>query len=105
MVFGAYPLFRRARAAWVTFLAGLALTAALGWEFHREAVEMDRQRLVMRVTEITAQLDARLEKSEMLLHQLRDYLMLSGENRNQVFARWCYDNGLTINCPWLYGIA
>lgn len=65
---------------------------------------MDRQRLAMRVAEIQGQLDARLEKTEMLLHNLRDYLMWSGENRNDVFARWCYENGLSINCPWLHGI-
>lgn len=41
----------------------------------------------------------------MLLQHLRDYLMLSGERRNPVFERWCYENGLTINCPWILGIA
>jgi len=41
----------------------------------------------------------------MLLQNLRDYLMLSGESRNQVFARWCYENGLSINCPWILGTA
>ena len=41
----------------------------------------------------------------MLLHNLRDYLKFSGENRSQVFARWCYENGLSINCPWILGIA
>jgi hypothetical protein len=90
MPFGLHRLFRRRQAPWWMLVAGLAVTAALGWKLHRSAVEMDRQRL---------------EKSEMLLQNLRDYLMLSGENRNQVFARWCYENGLSINCPWLYGIA
>lgn len=66
---------------------------------------MDRQRLVMRAAEIQGQLDFRLEKSEMLLNNLRDYLMLSGESRNAVFDRWCYENGLTINTPWMLGIA
>jgi len=105
MAFGLSRLFHRRLAAWWTLVAGLAVTAALGWEMHREAVEMDRRRLAMRAAEVQSQLDARLEKSEMLLHNLRDYLMLSGENRNQVFARWCYENGLSINCPWLHGIA
>lgn len=99
-----WPL-RPRQAAWLTFGVGLALTAALGWELHREAVALDRQRFVMRVAEIQGQLDSRLEKSEMLLHNLRDYLMLSGESRNKVFARWCYENGLSINCPWISGIA
>jgi hypothetical protein len=97
-------LFRR-QAAWWTLGAGLAVTAALGWELHREAVALDRQRLALRVAEIQSQLDARLEKSEMLLQHLRDYLMLSGESRNLVFVQWCYENGLTINCPWILGIA
>lgn len=105
MAFGLHHLFRRRQAARWTLVAGLALTAVLGWELHREAVAMDRQRLAVRVAEIQSQLDARLEKSEMLLQHLRDYLMLSGENRNPVFARWCYENGLTINCPWILGIA
>lgn len=98
-------LLQRRHAAWWTLAAGLAVTAAVGWEMHREAVEMDRQRLLMRASEIQSQLDSRLEKSEMLLQHLRDYLMLSGENRNAVFARWCYQNGLTINCPWILGVA
>jgi signal transduction histidine kinase len=105
MPFGLPQLFRRRHAARWTLLGGLIATAVLGWELHREAVELDRQRLAMRVTEIQAQLDARLEKSEMLLHNLRDYLRLSGETREPVFQRWCYENGLTINCPWILGIA
>ena len=106
MAFGVNRFFRRRYApAWLTLVLGLAATAALGWQLHREAVALDRQRLALRVAEVMAQLDARLEKSEMLLQQLRDYLMLSGESRNSVFARWCYENGLTINCRWIHGIA
>ena len=91
-------------ACW-TLAVGMTMTAALGWELHREAAELDRQRLAMRVAEIQGQLDARLEKSEMLMNQLRDYLTLSGESRHHVFDRWCYENGLTINCPWILGVA
>jgi len=105
MALGFRRLFRRRLAAWWTLAVGLAVTGALGWELHREAVEMDRRRLAMRVAEIQSQLDARLEKTEMLLQNLRDYLMLSGERRNHIFARWCYENGLSINCPWIHGIA
>ncbi len=105
MPLGLHRVFRRRQAAWWTLGVGLAVTAALGWELHREAVALDRLRLAMRVAEIQSQLDSRLEKSKMLLQHLRDYLMLSGENRNPVFARWCYENGLTINCPWILGIA
>lgn len=99
-----HRLFRR-HAAWWTLLAGLTVTAVLGWILEREAETLDRQRLALRVAEVTAQLDDRLEKTEMLVQHLRDYLMLSGENRNPVFARWCYENGLTINCPWVLGLA
>lgn len=81
------------------------MTGVLGWVLEREAKTLDRQRLALRVAEVTAQLDDRLEKTEMLVQHLRDYLMLSGENRNPVFARWCYENGLTINCPWVLGLA
>ncbi len=99
-----HRLIRR-HAAWWTLLVGLTVTAVLGWTLEREAETLDRQRLALRVAEVTAQLDARLEKSEMLVQHLRDYLMLSGENRNPVFAQWCYENGLTINCPWVLGLA
>lgn len=92
------------QAAWWTLAAGLAVTGVVGWVMHREAVQMDRQRLAVRMAEVTAQLDARLEKSEMLLHNLRDYLVFSGEDRPMVFEKWCYENGLSINCPWLHGI-
>lgn len=105
MPLGLHRVFRRRQAPWWTLVVGLAVTAALGWHLHREAVALDRLRLARRVVEIQSQLDARLEKSEMLLQHLRDYLMLSGESRNPVFARWCYENGLTINCPWILGIA
>lgn len=100
-----FRMFSRRHAAWWTLVAGLCVTAALGWTLHREAVALDRQRLVRRADEIQTLLDAQLEKSEMLLQHLRDYLMLSGESRNPVFARWCHENGLTINCPWILGIA
>lgn len=106
MAFGVNRFFRRRYApAWLTLALGLAASAAVGWELHREAVALDRQRLALRVAEIQGQLDFRLEKSEMLLNNLRDYLTLSGENRNPVFTRWCYENGLSINTPWMLGIA
>lgn len=105
MVRGFHRFLRGRQAAWWTLAVGLAVTAGLGWELHREAVDMDRQRLALRAAELQGQLDARLEKSEMLLHNLRDYLLLSGENRETVFQRWCYENGLTINCRWIHGIA
>ncbi len=97
-------LFRRRQTAWWTLVIGLAITVSLGWELHRQAVALDRSRMEMRVAEITAHLDTRLEKSEMLLHNLRDYLMLTPERRDEIFDRWCYENGLTINCPWIHGI-
>lgn len=90
---------------WCVLVVGLCMTVVLGWVMHREAVNLDRQRLAMRVAEVQGQLDARLEKSEMLLHNLRDYLRLSGETREKVFQRWCYENGLSINTPWILGIA
>jgi signal transduction histidine kinase len=97
-------LFQRRHAAWWTFVAGLAATVALTWTLHHEARTLDRKRLAQRAAEVQTMLDSRLERSEMLLHNLRDYLMLSGESRNQIFAKWCYENGLTINCPWILGI-
>ena len=105
MAFGLHHLFRRRQAAWWTLVAGLVLTAVLGWELHREAVALDRQRMARRVAEIQSQLDTRLEKSEMLLHNLRDYLTWSGDTSEKGFQRWCYANGHTINCRWLAGIA
>lgn len=105
MAFAVHRLIRGRQVAWLTLVGGLIVTATLGRHLHREAVEMDRKRLIQRAAEIKTVLDARLERSEMLLQHLRDYLMLSGESRNPVFARWCYENGLTINCPWILGIA
>lgn len=97
-------LFQRRHAAGWTLLGGLLATAALTWTLHIEAVDLDRQRFLRRADEIQSHLDTQLEKSEMLLHNLRDFLMLSGENRSSILDRWCYNNGLTINCPWLLGI-
>ncbi len=95
---------RRFAAGWILLL-GLSFTAALGWELRREALELDRQRLIRRAAEIQSQLDTRLEKSEMLLHNLRDYLTWSGQSSEKDFQRWCYANGHTINSRWLAGIA
>jgi signal transduction histidine kinase len=105
VVHPALRLVQRRHAAWWTLVAGLAITAGLTWTLHHEAIELDRKRLVQRAAEIKAVLDARLERSEMLLHNLRDYLSLSREDRNAVFDQWCYQNGLTINCAWILGIA
>lgn len=97
-------LIQRRYAAWWTVVAGLMVTAGLIWTLQYEAWELDQQRMLRRALEIRNQLDARLEKSEMLLNNLRDYLRLSGESRESTLNRWCFDNGLTINCPWLHGI-
>ncbi|MBK7999906.1 MAG: sensor histidine kinase [Verrucomicrobia bacterium] len=105
MVSGLLQLIRRQQAVIWTLVAGLGLTAALGWELDREAIELDQQRLARRVVEIQSQLDSRLEKSEMLLHNLRDYLTWYGDTSETGFQRWCYENGHTINCRWLAGIA
>ncbi|MBL9126437.1 MAG: sensor histidine kinase, partial [Verrucomicrobiales bacterium] len=90
--------------AWWTLAAGFAATAGLTWTLLYEAVELDRQRFLRRADEIQSHLDAQLEKSEMLLNNLGDFLRFSGENRSAILDRWCYDNGLTINCPWLLGV-
>ncbi len=105
MPFDVSQLVSRRRAAWWTLALGLVLTAGLGWKLNREALELDRQRLARRVVEIQSQLDSRLEKSEMLLHNLRDYLTWNGARDEKDFQRWCYANGHTINCRWLAGIA
>lgn len=97
--------FRHPQPLLWTLVGGLALTGLLGWEMNREAVNLDRQRLALRVAEIQSQLDSRLEKSEMLLHNLRDYLAWSSDRSETGFQRWCYENGHTINCRWLAGIA
>lgn len=99
-----HRLFQRRHAAWWTLVAGLAATVALTWTLQYEAKELDRRRLIRRAAEIQNQLDAQLEKSEMLLNNLRDFLRFSGENRSAVLNRWCYDTGLTINCRWLHGV-
>ncbi|GEM_PF-2101209 len=104
MVIGDNRFFRTRNAVLLTLVSGLAVTGALGWQLHREAVAMDRQRLALRTAEIQSQLDTRLEKSEMLLQHLRDYLMFSRDYREPVFARWCKERGLLVNCPWIHGI-
>jgi signal transduction histidine kinase len=97
-------LFQRRHAAWWTFVAGLMVTAALTGVLLYEARQLDEQRMLRRASEIQNQLDAQLEKSEMLLNNLRDYLSLSGGNRGVLFNRWCHDNGLAFNSRWLHGV-
>ena len=89
----------------VTLAVGLSLTAAIGWELQREAKALDRKRFALRVEEVMDQLDGRLEKTELLLWQLQDYLMLTGESRRLVFNEWLGRRGLDFNFPWVHGIA
>ena len=96
---------RRYWPAWLTFVLGLAVSVGLGWQMHREAVKLDRQRLALRVRETMDQLDGGLERTELLLRQLQDYLLLSGDNRQKVFEDWCDKHGLAFNYPWLHGLA
>ena len=97
--------FLRYWPAGLVLLAGLTGSGVLGWNFHRQATALDQQRFALRVKDSMDQLDGRVEKTEALLCQLQDYLMLSGETRNRVFGQWCSANNLSINCPWVYGIA
>jgi hypothetical protein len=55
-------LRQRLRRYWpvaATLLTGFALSGGLGWELHREAEELDRRRLALRVKETLDQLDIR----------------------------------------------
>lgn len=97
--------YRRYWPAAVTLAVGLILTAAIGWELHREAEVLDRKRFALRVEEVTDQLDGRIEKTELLLWQLQDYLMLTGESRRRVFDEWLGRRGLDFNFPWVHGLA
>lgn len=101
------PLPAKYRRYWpvaVTLMAGLLLTAAMGWELNREAKELDRKRMVLRIEEVTDQLDGRIEKTELMLRQLQDYFMLTGESRKSVFGEWLGRRGLDFNFPWIQGI-
>ena len=97
--------YRRYWPVAVTLAVGLILTAVIGWELHREAEELDRKRFALRMEEFTDQLDGRIEKTEQLLQQLQDYLMLTGESRREVFEEWMLRRGLSYNFPWVHGIA
>ena len=88
----------------VTLMTGLLLTAAMDWELNREAEELDRKRLALRIEEVTDQLDGRIEKTELMLRQLQDYFMLTGESRKSVFNEWLNRRGLGFNFPWVQGI-
>ena len=90
---------------WLTLVAGLALSGALGWELHREAVALDRQRLALRVKEIMDQLDTRVEKTELLLRQLQDFLQAGREITPTAFRDWIVRHDPPVNFPWLMGVA
>lgn len=96
--------FRRRHAALWTLLAGFAATAGLTWTLHLEALELDRARMIRRAGEIQNQLDAQLEKSELVLNNLRDFLGSNGEPRGRVLDLWCRDHGLTFNCRWMHAV-
>ncbi len=96
--------FRRYWPAAAVLIAGLAISGGLGWELHREAREIDGKRLAIRIEEVVAQLDGRIEKTEQLLGHAQDYLMFSGESRERVFNEWCSRRGLLFNFTWLHGV-
>jgi len=68
-------------------------------------VELDQKRFALRLEEVSDQLDGRIEKTELLLRQAQDYLMLTGEDRRQVFREWLDRRGPGFNFPWVHGIA
>ena len=88
----------------VVFLAGAILTAGLGWELHREALETDRKRLAIRIEEVIDQLDGRVEKTEQLLQHLQDFLPLTGSDNARLFREWTRRRGLAYNFPWVRGV-
>lgn len=96
---------RRYWAAGAILILGFAVTFAAGWLLHHQAVELDQKRFALRIGEFTDQLDGRIEKTEQLLQQLQDFLMLTGESRRRVFDEWISRRGVDFNYPWLYGVA
>ena len=98
----------RARLFWpvgLVLVVGLGISGVLGWKLHSDAVELDRARLGLRIKQIMDQMDARLEKTELLLRQLQDFLHANDGVTPAQFRAWCGKHDPPVNFPWLMGIA
>ena len=71
---------------WLTLMAGLALSGALGWELHREAVKLDADRFNLETRQIAAALESNMERYEERLARLADHCAQFEELPTQVWS-------------------
>jgi len=98
-------LLRRYWPVGLTLAAGLAVSGGLGWKLHRDAVELDKKRMAIRIKTTFDELDGRLEKTELMLRQLQDYFNAADDISSVLLREWISKHNLPINFPWLHGVA
>lgn len=96
---------RRYWPAYVTLVVGLALSGGLGSRLYRQAVKVDIVRLQRVTNQVIEALDARVEKTELIMRQAQDYLSPQQSLTDAVFQDWVWKHDLFVNVPWCYGFA
>src|SRR5437879_4976532 len=96
---------RRYWPAGVILLAGLGVSVVLGARFHRQAVEVDRARFQRITNEVVEALDARVEKTELVMRQAQDYLSQQQTLSEAAFQDWVWKHDFYDDLPWCYGLA
>src|SRR5689334_13972788 len=98
----------RLRRYWpvaLILLAGLAVSAGLGWRLYRQAVEVDRARLGRIGKTVREALLLRMQTTDLYLRDGEDYFGSQERITWPMFREWCMKYGWSINTPWLHGVA
>lgn len=86
MAFGVNRFFRRRYGpAWLTLGLGLAASAGLSWQLHREAVALDQQRFKLEAYHIAALLESTMERYEERVGRLADHCAPFDELPTQIW--------------------
>jgi len=94
---------RRYWPAYVTLVVGLAV--GMGWRLHRQAVELDRLRLLRIAEVVRDRLQTKVQITDLILRQAQDYFGSQENITDGVFREWCRKYGWSVTAPWMHGMA
>ena len=97
--------WRRYWPVWVTLVLGLAVSAGLGQRLHRQAVELDRQRLQRIAESVRDRLQTKLQTTDLIQRHAQDYFGSQETITEGMFREWCKKYGWSITAPWIHGMA
>jgi len=97
--------WRRYWLVGLTLLLGMAVSVALGWRLHRQAVELDRQRLQRIAESVRDRLQTKLQTTDLIQRHAQDYFGSQEIITEGMFREWCKKYGWSVTAPWIHGMA